>query len=754
MASPLRLALALLPLTLLTCTRTRPRTASGLDARSSHARASDAAVDVPDDADAPTPPASLDAAIAAVRRNDFRAVRDALRRLPEDVQRSREGRYLGARAALELDDFATAAGLLEGLDALLPPLATDIRRLRAQSLARGGRHAEARALYEAIAGSQGGGARDRSHAAVEALAAGDTARAARAMRTWAATPPEGIDHARAWRQCAQALEASGEAMLAVDCWRRLAVEEPDSGHAPAALEALRRLNAPLTPVQSLARAAELIERARYTEALATLTPLAPGRGPTEGRRLHLLGRTYYGMRGHYAEASTWLTQAAAHPDNSDRDEDAFLAARSLSRADRDDDAIRAYDTVARTRTGRWADESAFRAAWLSAHHDRVDDAVARFQTYLQARPNAPDRQRVEAYWHWGWTLYRAGRFAEAVTPLERSGALATHHLERGRGQYWAALARARGGDDPGAVTAWQRLIAERPLTWYALLSESRLRERDVAVAPLPEAPPRRPAPAVEIPAKARWLAALGFDHEAGAAMHAEDDRLRRGLPAGRADEALALAYLSVGEARRAFILSSRHADALDPLPTTDTRWVWDTGFPRPHAPLVEAAEDANGMPRHYLFAIMRQESGFNGRDVSNARAIGLLQMIPPTTRRVAETLRIEFREDMLFDPAYNIRVGGWYIGRLFRQYHGVLPRAEGSFNAGPGAMNRWIQSFGGEDLDVFVERIPFDETRTYVRRVTQNLARYRYLYGPRDESGAVLRVPLRAEEPVDTLVDY
>jgi soluble lytic murein transglycosylase len=150
---------------------------------------------------------------------------------------------------------------------------------------------------------------------------------------------------------------------------------------------------------------------------------------------------------------------------------------------------------------------------------------------------------------------------------------------------------------------------------------------------------------------------------------------------------------------------------------------------------------------------MRQESGFNGRDVSNARAIGLLQMIPPTTRRVAQSLQIEYREELLFEPAYNVRVGGWYIGRLYRQYHGVLPRAVGSFNAGPGAMNRWLQGFGGEDLDVFVERIPFDETRNYVRRVVQNLARYQYLYGPGGEASA-LRLPLRAEEAVETLVDY
>ena len=749
-----RIALVAVALALTTCVRDapRPRQAHGIDARSPHGR-TDASVDAPLDAlDAPALPASLDTVVAAVRRIDFRAVRAALQQLPEAVQRSREGRYLAARAAVELGDHAAAATLLHGLDGDIPALRVDILRMEAQSLARAGHHPEARDAFEALA-ANGGGERDRALAAIEALAAGDTERAARAMRGWAGDPPSGVDRARAWRQCAQALEGAHDDDGAAACWRRIAVDEPDSGHADAALAALARLRAPLTPAQSLERAAGLIGRARYPEALATLNALAAGRGAFEARRAHLIGRAYYGMRGHYEDAARHLAAAGANADNPDRDEDAFMAARALSRADRDDEAVRAYDDVARTRAGRWADEAAFRAAWLEAHHERVESAVGRFRAFLANRPGAPERQRVEAWWHWGWTLYRAGRFADAVEPLARSGAVAAHHLERGRGQYWAALARAHAHDEPGAVAAWQRLIVDRPLTWYALLAESRLRERSVEVAALPEAPPARPAPEVELPAKARWLSALGFDFEAGAALNAVEDRLRRTVPADRADEAIARAYVSVGEARRAFILSSRHADALDPLPTTDTRWVWDAGFPRPHAALVEAAEDASGMPRHYLFAIMRQESGFNGRDVSNARAIGLLQMIPPTTRRVAQTLQIEYREELLFEPAYNVRVGGWYIGRLYRQYHGVLPRAVGSFNAGPGAMNRWLQGFGGEDLDVFVERIPFDETRNYVRRVVQNLARYQYLYGPGGEASA-LRLPLRAEEAVETLVDY
>jgi soluble lytic murein transglycosylase len=150
---------------------------------------------------------------------------------------------------------------------------------------------------------------------------------------------------------------------------------------------------------------------------------------------------------------------------------------------------------------------------------------------------------------------------------------------------------------------------------------------------------------------------------------------------------------------------------------------------------------------------MRQESSYNPRDVSNARAIGLLQMIPPTTRNVARTLGIEFHEELLFEPEYNVRTGGWYIGRLFQQYGGVLPRAIGAFNGGPGAMNRWVRQWPTLELDAFVERIPYDETRTYVRRVVQNLARYRYLYGPRD-AGWPLQMPLSAEPRIENVVDY
>lgn len=740
-----------------TCSRDnnrRPAAVTHADARSLRDASSQDVV-VRDDSGQPAPevPATLARAVDAVRRDDWRVARDVILALPADEQRSREARYILARAYLALDAAAQAVPVLDGLESLVPALGDDIVRLRAQALAKSGRHADARGVYEALA-NRTREERDRAHAAIEALASGDAAAAASTMRRWADDAPSGVDRARAWKLAGECLESVNEPEAAARAWRRILVKEPDSSHASAAQEALARLHAPLSRQELFERARELNERARYQTVIDELTAIGPSTEQDEWRRLHLLGRAYFGARNRYADAHTTLAQSSARQDNPSRDEDAFMSARALARADRDDEAIVAYDRVAVAVRGRWGSEAAFRAAWLVARAGRTDAAVARYRDFLNTRTDAQPSQRGEAAWELGWALYSAQRFAEAAPELARSAELATKSLERGRGRYWAGVAYARANDPSNALRAWQTLVTERPLTYYALLAETRLRDRGVAVPPPALAPARRAAPEVRMPGHILWLRALGFDREASARIAANEASIRASVPRDRADEALALAYLSLGYAQRAYAISQRHGDELDSVPTEATRWIWDCAYPRPHAAAVEAAEDQGSLPRHYLFAIMRQESGYNPHDVSSARAIGLLQMIPPTTRRVARELGIEFREENLFEPAYNIRVGGHYISKLYAQYQGVLPRTIGAYNAGPGAMGRWVRERPTMDLDAFTESIPFDETRIYVRRVLQNLARYRYLYGPRDENNAIRLSVGPPTQGVTQLVDY
>jgi len=138
---------------------------------------------------------------------------------------------------------------------------------------------------------------------------------------------------------------------------------------------------------------------------------------------------------------------------------------------------------------------------------------------------------------------------------------------------------------------------------------------------------------------------------------------------------------------------------------------------------------------------MRQESGFDPDVVSPARAVGLLQLLPETAQAVEAKLgKVAARADadddddaaLLTSPAKNITLGAHYLADLIERFHGQLPLAIAAYNAGPDAITRWLSRRGDGaklDLDLFVERIPYAETRVYVARVMGNFARYAYMQG-------------------------
>jgi soluble lytic murein transglycosylase len=125
---------------------------------------------------------------------------------------------------------------------------------------------------------------------------------------------------------------------------------------------------------------------------------------------------------------------------------------------------------------------------------------------------------------------------------------------------------------------------------------------------------------------------------------------------------------------------------------------------------------------------MREESGYRPEVISVSGARGLLQLMPTTAERVAREQRLEgFHADDLFLPSVNIRLGSAYLEGLLREFDGRKSAAIGSYNAGPQAVARWVARNTGED-DEFVEEIPYNQTRAYVKRVMRSLHAYRVLY--------------------------
>ena len=160
---------------------------------------------------------------------------------------------------------------------------------------------------------------------------------------------------------------------------------------------------------------------------------------------------------------------------------------------------------------------------------------------------------------------------------------------------------------------------------------------------------------------------------------------------------------------------------------------WDRALERPRAyePVVVRAARRQGLDPNLLLAVMRVESIYQRRVVSYAGAIGLMQIMPRTGRLIADSLgRREFDTADLLDPELNLEFAAWYLRSLIERFDGHLPLAVASYNGGPHNVRRWLRDHSKDmALDAFLERIPFNQTHRYVRRVLTHYAAYRAQQG-------------------------
>lgn len=151
-------------------------------------------------------------------------------------------------------------------------------------------------------------------------------------------------------------------------------------------------------------------------------------------------------------------------------------------------------------------------------------------------------------------------------------------------------------------------------------------------------------------------------------------------------------------------------------------------LPRREA-LIEAAA-REGLPPALVAAVVRQESAFDPRAVSPAGAVGLMQLMPGTAAELARDLRPRLvDEDALTDPGLSLELGARYLAAMLDRFDGSWIGALVAYNAGPHRYERWrdFPEFGA-DRELAVERIPFGETRRYVKAVLRNVRVYRRLH--------------------------
>ena len=289
--------------------------------------------------------------------------------------------------------------------------------------------------------------------------------------------------------------------------------------------------------------------------------------------------------------------------------------------------------------------------------------------------------------------------------------------------YWGALAARALGDTAGAARLVARIRGESPLSYYAFLAAE---AEGAEFAPdLPEGPAAPPGP--------DWLAGemevLALLEEAGLEEAADARVASMKARARRSGEHLLHLAVALNEAGRTL-------DGIRlGLELRERGRPWDRAlvgvvYPFPYQPLVESRARELGLDPYLVAGLIRQESAFAPAIVSPAGAIGLMQVMPATGRQLAQGAGLRgFRRETLETPELSLHLGTRFLAELLRRYGGDIPLVLSAYNAGPTRANRWRTFPEAEDPRRFTERIPFAETRGYVKNVTRNRALYRWLYG-------------------------
>ena len=459
---------------------------------------------------------------------------------------------------------------------------------------------------------------------------------------------------------------------------------------------------------------------------------------------------------------------------------------------------RAYEVNKSRRKGR---NALFKSSFLSYQSKDYDGALRKFEEFNRRYKRS--RLSRDARWYIGWNQYLRGNYEASASYFKK--------MTRGKwwrrrnpkttrkAKYWRAMGHLKSGQLQEAKSLFENLSDDGLVNYYALASLSRLEQlKDIKSRGLAmdeadvleeEEEAIAEAEVIEEDGEAAVLNDTESDEEENIAAQDptdieeeeklvvtsfKDPRLAKRFRRASDLEALGFYdmakwelfaierrtrnqdylralmnhYNKIGAYHRAayvgeiYFVSERRKKGIEM-----SRSLWERTYPQAFKESVETFAGSFNIPKELVWAIMRAESHFKSDARSPVGALGLMQIMPYTGRRVAKLLSINaFETDGLLEPDINIRLGARYLKRLSDKFQGNIVLVAAAYNAGPHRVDRWLKSFGHLDMDEFIEHIPYFQTREYAKKVSRNFYVYRALYGDeglRKKPLMLLSQPLR-----------
>jgi soluble lytic murein transglycosylase len=388
----------------------------------------------------------------------------------------------------------------------------------------------------------------------------------------------------------------------------------------------------------------------------------------------------------------------------------------------------------------WTAEALNSLATYYIVRDEDASADVAFRELLAKQPRGPYADR--AAWRAGWLAYREKRYRDTVTFFERAAADFPRSDYRPGWLYWAGRAREALGEAPLAAERFALVTADYANSYYGRLTMKRpgvpnpaprviagfdaaTEEGDGSAVASP--PPN--AALIRALASAGWYEQTKLEIQYAQRMWSDSPALQATLAwisfrqgsATVGPDRFALLRGSITQMRRAY--PQFMAAGGEQLP----REILTTIFPLSYWGEIRKYSTAHGLDPYLMAALMAQESTFVADVRSAANAVGLMQLMPATARRMAPRVGLRYSSRLLTDPQANIRMGMAYFALLMQEFRAPHLALAG-YNAGEGAVRRWLAERPGLPADEFTDDIPYQETQNYVKRIIGTAEDYRRLY--------------------------
>jgi soluble lytic murein transglycosylase len=503
-------------------------------------------------------------------------------------------------------------------------------------------------------------------------------------------------------------------------------------------------------IESMPRASYLREEASrclreqaYTEALAFYEELQGfPMSPEEREKLlrnQIIALT--GRRDLQAAHGVLRSLMREYPQSEEIPEGLWEVGRGYWRRDLNQEALPVLTQLLEEYTD--AEEAGGAAFVLGRIHFEAGHLKKAIRQYRETRFLFPDTSwEEEAAWGEAWCYYLLGKYEACSEHLRECVSEEVWDLSIPRALYWEGRCLERAGRRAESQVVYERTKNGYPDSYYSVLAEWRLTGKALKeiIAPQKEGvgvqgnEPEEPKAFEKLADPALpLLVETGLLKDAVARL----DWLRNGAQGeGVTQEDWVEAYCLAGDylkglriANGESLLAPRLEEGIygrDP----DAKRFLQLLYPLPARFGIQEKARQRGLDPFLVAGLIHQESVFMYDAISPAGAIGLMQIMPATGRRVAEKIGLEgFSVASLEEPEVNVIIGTAYLEGLASRYEEDWPKVFAAYNAGPGAVARWTALMPFAETDEFVESIRYLETRIYVKKVLFNWSLYHRIYG-------------------------